>query len=197
MREELLAKSKKQLVIIDEIQKVPALLDEVHYLIEEENMTFVLCGSSARKVKRGHANLLGGRALKYELLGLSINEIADEFDLIRIINTGPLPSHYLHNNPYLALRSYVDDYLKEEILDEGIVRNLPVFSDFLRVSAIGDTEVINLTNIARECGVSAATVRDHYSILTDTLLGAFVPSFTKNQKDELFKLRNFILEMSE
>ncbi len=191
LREELLAKSIKQLVVIDEIQKVPALLDEVHYLIEEENMTFVLCGSSARKVKRGHANLLGGRALKYELLGLSMNEIADEFDLIRIINTGPLPSHYLHKNPYLALRSYVEDYLKEEILDEGIVRNLPIFSDFLRASAIGDTEVINLTNIARECGVSAATVRDHYSILTDTLLGAFVPAFTKKPKRRTIQAPKF------
>ncbi|HEO64111.1 MAG TPA: ATP-binding protein, partial [Candidatus Omnitrophica bacterium] len=181
-REEVMALKKHQLVIIDEVQKAPMLLDEVHYLIQEEGRVFVMCGSSARKVKRGHANLLGGRAIRYELLGLSAVEIGKSFNLTQILNSGPIPSHYLSEKPQRMLQSYVDDYLKEEILQEGLIRSLPVFSDFLRVAAIGDTETVNLSNIARESGVSANTVRDHYGILVDTLLGAFLPAYTRRPK---------------
>ena len=180
-----------QLIIIDEIQKAPALLDEVHYLIQEENRVFILCGSSARKVRRGHANLLGGRALKYELLGLSATEVGQDFDLERLVNTGPLPSHYDHDNHHLALRSYVDDYLREEVLEEGLVRNLPVFSDFLRIAALGDTGVINISNIARECGVAASTAREHFQILEDTMLGAFLPVYTARPKRRTIRAPKF------
>jgi uncharacterized protein len=181
-REEVMALPRTKVVVIDEIQKAPVLLDEVHYLIQEENRIFIMCGSSARKVKKGHANLLGGRAIRYELLGLSSVEIGKDFDLVHMLNAGPIPSHYINKNPKRMIQSYVDDYLKEEILQEGLIRSLPVFSDFLRVAAIGDTEIVNLSNIARESGVSANTVRDHYGILVDTLIGVFLPAYTRRPK---------------
>lgn len=181
-REEIQALAPSHLIVIDEIQKAPVLLDEVHYLIQEENRVFCLCGSSARKVKRGHANLLGGRAIRYELFGLSAKEINETFDIARMLNTGPIPDHYNSKNPSRIIQSYVDDYLREEILQEGLIRRLPVFSDFLRVAAIGDTEIVNLSNIAREVGLSASTIRDHYAILQDTLMGAFLPAYTQRAK---------------
>jgi len=190
-REEVMAMPKSKLVVIDEVQKVPQLLDEVHYLIQEENRFFAMCGSSARKVKRGHANLLGGRAIRYELLGLSAIEIGKNFDIVHMLNSGPIPNHYLSKNPLRMIQSYVDDYLREEILQEGLIRSLPIFSDFLRVAAIGDTEIVNLSNIARESGVSANTVRDHYSILVDTLIGAFLPAYTKRPKRRIISAPKF------
>lgn len=191
LREEVAALPQSQLVVIDEIQKVPGLLDEIHYLIQEDGRHFVLCGSSARKVRRGHANLLGGRAIRYELLGLCSGEIGNDFSLVRFLNTGPLPSHYEAENTRLVIRSYVEDYLREEILEEGVTRNLPVFSDFLRVAAIGDTEVVNMSNVARESGVAVSTVRDHYAILVDTLMGAFLPAFTLRPKRRTIQAPKF------
>lgn len=190
-REEVMALPQSKLVIIDEVQKAPVLLDEVHYLIQEQGRVFGMCGSSARKVKRGHANLLGGRAIRYELLGLSAIEIGKDFDIARMLNSGPIPNHYLSKNPARMIQSYVEDYLKEEILQEGLVRSLPVFSDFLRVAAMGDTEIVNLSNIARESGVSANTVRDHYNILADTLMGAFLPAYTKRPKRRAIRAPKF------
>lgn len=191
LREEVTALPPGKLIVIDEIQKAPGLLDEIHFLIEERQSVFVLCGSSARKVRRGHANLLGGRALRYELLGLAAAEIGPDFSLERLVNSGPLPSHYGADNYELALRSYVDDYLREEILEEGLTRSLPVFSDFLRVAAIGDTELVNMTNVARETGMAASTVRDHYAILVDTLMGAFLPAFTRRPKRRTIQAPKF------
>jgi len=181
-REEVMALETERLVVVDEIQKAPVLLDEIHYLIQEQDRVFALCGSSARKVRREHANLLGGRAVRYELLGLTAAELGKDFDLLHMLNAGPLPPHYKSARYTRLIRSYVDDYLREEILQEGLIRRLPVFSDFLRMAAIGDTEIINLSNIARESGVSVGTVRNHYSILIDTLMGAFVPAFTLRPK---------------
>jgi len=191
LREEIAALPFNQLVVIDEIQKTPKLLDEIHWLIEERGQIFALSGSSARKVKRGHANLLGGRAVRYELYGLNMREIGKQFSLIRFINNGPLPNHYNADDAKLLIRSYVDDYLREEILDEGLTRSLPVFSDFLRIAAIGDTEVLNMSNVARETGVAVSTVRDHYQILVDTLLGAFLPAFTKRPKRRTIQAPKF------
>jgi len=181
-REEVMALPEYRLVVIDEVQKAPVLLNEVHYLIQKENRVFVMCGSSARKIRRGHANLLGGRAIRYELLGLSAVEIGKDFNLTHMLNSGPTPDHYMSKKPKRMIQSYVDDYLKEEILQEGLIRSLPIFSDFLRVAAIGDTEIVNFSNIARESGVSANTVREHYSILVDTLIGAFLPAYTRRPK---------------
>jgi predicted AAA+ superfamily ATPase len=190
-REEVMALPNEQVVVVDEVQKVPALLDEIHFMIQETRRVFVLCGSSARKLKKGHANLLGGRALRYELMGLSRQEIGGAFDLEAALNAGLLPAHYGHGDVALALRGYVENYLREEILHEGLTRSLPVFSDFLRVAAIGDSEIVNLSNIARESGVSAATVRDHYGILVDTMIGAFVPAYTQRPKRRTIQAPKF------
>lgn len=178
-------------IIIDEIQKVPMLLDEVHWLIENSNLKFALCGSSARKVKRGHANLLGGRALRYELFGFSAYELKDNFDLTKILNYGYLPRHYLRSNPRELLEAYVTDYLKEEIADEALVRNIPNFSNFLNISSLSDSELVNYTNISRDCHVSANTVKEYFTILEDTLLGSFLPAYTKRPKRRVSQSSKF------
>ncbi len=169
-------------IVIDEIQKVPALLDEVHWLIENRGLHFALCGSSARKVKRGAANLLGGRAMRYELHGLSAGELGREFDLDRMLNHGYLPRIYAASRPNRMLDAYIADYLKEEVAAEGLVRNLPTFSDFLDAAALSDGEIVNFSNIARECGVSSHTTKSHFEILEDTLLGRWLPAYRKRPK---------------
>lgn len=182
---------RPEIVIIDEIQKLPALLDEVHRLMEEDGYVFGLCGSSARKVRRGHANLLGGRAVRFEMFGLVSAEVGPEFDYQRFVNHGVLPCHYDSADPGRRLRAYVEDYLREEVIQEGLVRNLRAFHDFLRAAALSDTEIVNFENIARECGVSAPTVREHYQILVDTLLGYFVPAFREREKRRVIHAPKF------
>lgn len=182
LRDELRDAAAGTLVVVDEVQKVPALLDEVHWLVEKRGLCFALCGSSARKIRRGHANLLGGRAVRHELFGFVSHELGEQFDLGRMVNHGTLPRHYLHDHPAKRLQAYVDDYLKQEIAAEALVRNVPAFAGFLRAAAIGDTEMVNYQNIARECGVSSVTAKEHYSILEDTLLGRYLPAFTARPK---------------
>lgn len=189
LREECLAAgldgtSQKDPIIIDEIQKLPQLLDEVHWLIENRNLRFILCGSSARKLKRGHANLLGGRAVRYELNPLTFPEIPD-FSLTRALNAGLLPRHYDNPRPQRLIQSYVGDYLKEEILTEALTRNIPAFSRFLEVAALSNGEIVNYTNIARECGVSSPTVKEYFQIIEDTLIGRHLPAFHKRIKRRL------------
>lgn len=191
LRDELRGAPPGTLTVIDEVQKVPALLDEVHWLIERQGLVFALCGSSARKVRRGHANLLGGRALRHELFGLVSDEIGDAFDLVRFANHGTLPRHYLAERPVRMLRAYVEDYLKEEIAAEGLVRSLPTFSEFLRAAAIGDTELVNYSNIARECGRSVNAVKEYYQILVDTLLARFLPAYTRRPKRRVIQAPKF------
>jgi predicted AAA+ superfamily ATPase len=169
-------------VIIDEVQKIPALLDEVHWLHENLGIQFGLCGSSARKVKRGHANLLGGRAVRYELLGFTSAELLNDWNLTRMLNHGYLPRIYLSSQPKRLLNSYVADYLKEEVAAEGLVRNLPVFSDFLNMAALSDTEPVNFSTIARDFGVSSQTIKEYFQILEDTLLGNWLPAYRKRPK---------------
>jgi predicted AAA+ superfamily ATPase len=178
-------------VVVDEVQKVPALLDEVHWLIENRGVSFALCGSSARKIRRGGANLLGGRAMRYELHGLSAEEIGDGFELDRMLEHGYLPRIHEAQKPRRLLGAYVADYLKEEIAAEGLVRNLPTFSNFLDAAAIGDGEVVNYSNIARECGVSSHTVKSYYEILVDTLLGRWLPAYRKRVKRRVFSSPKF------
>ncbi|MCC6847861.1 MAG: ATP-binding protein [Deltaproteobacteria bacterium] len=190
LRDELAARPA-DLVVIDEIQKVPALLDEAHWLIENRGTRFVLCGSSARKLRRGHANLLGGRALRRELCGFVSTELGREFDLVRALNHGGLPRHYLRDAATPLLRAYVNDYLKEEIAAEGLVRNLPVFSTFLGAAALADAEQVSYATIARDCGVSAPTVRGYFEILVDTLLGRFLPAFTRRPKRRVAQTPKF------
>lgn len=191
LRELLAVKSENPLVIIDEVQKVPALLDEVHWVIENRNIRFALCGSSARKLKRGHANMLGGRAVRYELYGLVSAELEDQFNLEKILNQGYIPRHYLSSKPLKLLEAYVSDYLKEEIAAEGIVRNLPVFSRFLDIASLSDAELVSFATIARECGVSAPTIKEYFQILVDTLLGSWLPAYTIRPKRKIISAPKF------
>jgi len=182
LRQELAKRTDTPFVVIDEVQKLPALLDEVHWLHENRGVQFALCGSSARKVKRGHANLLGGRAVRYEMFGFVSGELGREFNLDRALNHGYLPRIYLSKQPRRLLNAYVANYLKEEIAAEGMVRNLPVFSNFLNLASLSDTEMVNFSTIARDCGVSSQTVREYFQILEDTLLGRWLPSFRLRPK---------------
>lgn len=191
LREEVEADATRRVVVLDEIQKVPGLLDEVHWLIENRGRVFALCGSSARKVRRTHANLLGGRAVRRELLGLVSAEIGREFDLVRALNQGYLPRHYLAEDADDRIRAYVSDYLREEIAQEALVRNLPAFSGFLSAAALTEGSIVNFANIARECGVSAPTVREYFQILTDTLLGRFLAAWTRRPKRRTIQAPKF------
>ena len=182
LRAELGSTKERRQVVIDEVQKVPALLDEAHWLHENAGIRFALCGSSARKVRRGQANLLGGRAVRYELHGITAAELGREFDLERLLNHGYLPRIYQSDRPQRLLAAYVGDYLKEEVAAEGLVRNLPVFSEFLSIASLSDTEIVNFSTIARECGVSSPTIRGHFQILEDTLLGRWLPAYRKRPK---------------
>lgn len=182
LRQELEQRGGTPFVVIDEVQKVPALLDEVHWLHENRGLRFALCGSSARKVRRGNANLLGGRAIRYQLYGLTSAELGRDWDLVRMLNHGTLPRIYLAGTPRRMLRSYVGDYLKEEIAAEGLVRRLPAFSAFLDIAALSDAELINFSTIARDCGVSSQTIRVYFDILVDTQLGRWLPAWRKRPK---------------
>ncbi len=187
LREQLIAARKAigdRPVILDEIQKVPALLDEVHWLIENERIGFILCGSSARKLKHGQANLLGGRAWRFEMAPLVSAEL-ENLDLLRALNQGLIPSHYLSNDWRRNLRSYVNDYLKQEILDEGLTRNVPAFSRFLDAVGYSHGELINYANIARDSGVDARTIREYYQILVDTLFGRFVEPYSRRSSRQV------------
>lgn len=181
LREQLLAVGgdlTRTPVILDEVQKVPRILDEVHWLIENKGLKFVLCGSSARKLKRGAANLLGGRAWRFEMLPLTWLEL-HEMDLLRALNHGLVPLHYLQEDATRSLKGYVRDYLKEEVFAEGLTRNLAAFSRFFDAVGYSQGELVNYANIARDCGVDAKTVKEYFTILEDTLLGFMVPPFKR------------------
>jgi len=191
LREQLEASPPSGPVLIDEIQKVPALLDEVHWLIENRGLIFGLCGSSARKVRRGHANLLGGRADRFELHPLIRHELGNEFSLEKALNNGLLPSFYPMESAARAIRSYCADYLKEEIAAEGLVRNLPAFTTFLETASLSDTEQVSYTTIARDCGVSAPAVKGYFELLVDTLMASFLPSYQKRPKRRIVQAPKF------
>ena len=180
-------------IVVDEIQKVPALLDEVHWLMENRGYRFALCGSSARKVRRGAANLLGGRASRYRLHGLTGSEMGPEFDLDRLLNHGYLPRLVKVARPARLLDAYIADYLKEEVAAEGLVRNLPAFSGFLDAAALSDGEMINFSNIAADCGVSSHTAKSYFEILEDTLLGRWLPAYRKRPKRRVIGAPKFYL----
>ena len=167
-------------IIIDEVQRVPPLLDEVHRMIEDDGLSFVLCGSSARKVRRGRANLLGGRAWRFLLHPLTWPEIP-AFDLLRALNRGLIPQHYDAAQHRRALSGYVDDYLKEEVFDVGLTRNVAAFSRFFDALPFCHGELLNYSNVARDCGVDSKTVREYFQILVDTLLGVFVEPFRRRR----------------
>ena len=189
-RELVLATARGTVVVVDEIQKVPALLDEIHWLMVNHPTRFVLSGSSPRKIIRSGANLLGGRALRYELYPLIYNEIPN-FDLQRALNNGLLPRHYLSDNPKKLLSAYIGNYLRDEIIAEAKIRNIGAFTKFLEAAAFSNGEMVNYTNIASDCGVSAITIKEYFQILEDTLIGRFVPSYQKNPKRRVIVASKF------
>lgn len=179
-------------IIIDEVQKIPAILDEVHWLIEHGGPPFLLTGSSARKLRRGHANLMAGRAWRRIMVPLSRQEV-DDLDLERVMLSGLLPPHYLSPKPLEALRAYVADYLAEEIAAEGLTQNIPAFSEFLRVAALTNSELLNYLNIARETGISHKTVRAYFQILEDTHLGFRVSPWKSSKRRRMILTEKFYL----
>jgi len=189
LREQILAE-RPAMVIIDEIQKIPVLMEEVHWLLEHTSTQFVLCGSSARKLRREAHNLLGGRAVEKFLLPLTSSEIP-EMDLEHTINTGLLPVHYLAKDARPMLKAYVNNYIKEEIIDEAATRNVPAFSRFLQAVGLTHGRLLNYANSARECGVSTSTVRAYYQILIDTLLGFELAPWRKTKTRRLIETAKF------
>lgn len=179
-------------IIIDEIQQVPELLNEVHRLIFEKHLRFVLCGSSARKLRRKGYNTLGGRAIPCYLYPLVSAEIPD-FDIDRAINHGLLPPHYDAENPSMLMSAYLNVYLHEEVKAEALVRNQTSFNRFLTIAAMTDGEMVNYNNIASDCMVSANTVKEYFSILEDTLVGYYIPSFSRMQKRRVVQAPKFYL----
>jgi len=187
LREQLLSKEDQKLkhpIILDEVQKIPKILDEVHWLIENKGLRFILCGSSVRKLKRGRSNLLGGRAWRYELFPFVSKELED-WELLNVLNRGMIPDHFFQVNYKKALRAYVQDYLKEEIFAEGLTRNIPAFSRFFDAMGYSHGELTNFSDIARDCAVDSKTVKEYYQILADTLLGTMVEPFKKRQSRQV------------
>lgn len=177
-------------VVIDEIQKIPLLLNEVHRLIEDKKIKFILTGSSARKLKHADVNLLGGRAWEADLFPFIKLEIT-HFSLERYLIYGGLPSVYLSEDPREELIAYVDIYLKEEIQAEGLVRKIQSFSKFLTVSALTSGNILNFSSLSNDVGIPAPTVREYYQILQDTLIGFLLPAWTKSIKRKAFSTAKF------
>jgi len=177
-------------VVIDEVQKIPHLMDEIHWLIENQGYRFILSGSSARKLRRGNVNLLGGRAWRFELYPLVSRELG-EFDLNKALISGFLPSHYFSVDSSMDLKAYIRDYLKEEIQAEALTRNLPAFSRFLKSAAISNGMLLNYSNAARDAGVAAKTIREYYQILEDTLIGRQLLPWNKSKKRRLIETAKF------
>jgi uncharacterized protein len=181
---------RTQPVIVDEIQKLPALLDEVHSLMSRHGLRFILTGSSPRKLLRGGGNLLGGRAVRFDLLPLTSAEIPD-LSLDRALNRGLLPPHYLSERFASRLGAYVGDYLREEVMAEALTRNLPAFQRFLEAASFSNGQIVNAATIAREIGVAANTIRGYFEILVDTLVATWLPAWTKRAKRRVIQAPRF------
>ncbi|MCU0288563.1 MAG: AAA family ATPase [Acidobacteria bacterium] len=197
-RNEVLAasKSKQPLhIIVDEVQKIPQLLDEVHFLVESEiPCYFILSGSSSRKLKRYQANMLAGRAWTFQLYSFSYAEIKDNFNLFAVLKYGTLPGVFLNTEEYEkkeTLHSYVDTYIKEEIEIEANIRNLSGFLRFLPIAAQQNGELLNYSNIARETEIPAHIVKGYYKILEDTLLGFFLLPYAKSIRKKMSQQPKF------
>jgi len=170
------------IVVIDEIQRLPTLLNEVHRLIESRGVRFLLTGSSCRKLRRGGVNLLGGRARIKHLHPLTWKELGDQFDLSRAIARGLLPSIYFSDDPRADLEAYAGAYLQQEIIAEGAARNIPAFSRFLKVAAQCNATIVNFTNLANDAQVARTTVYEYFEILKDTLILHELPAWKKTKK---------------
>ncbi len=181
---------KNKIIVIDEIQKVPELLNQVHRMIEKYKTKFLLTGSSARKLRRGGVNLLAGRAWEANLFPLVSHEIP-RFDLEKVLRIGSLPHVYLSDHPQEELSAYVDTYLRQEILAEGLIRKIPPFTRFLKVAALSNSQLLVYSSIASDCGVAATTVREYFSILEDTLIGFSLEPFIASKKRKAIETAKF------
>lgn len=193
LRQELEVLPQGSVVIIDEIQQVPRLLNEVHWLIVHCKHRFVLSGSSARKLKRSDANMLGGRALKNTMFPLVSAEI-DDFDVLRAVQNGMIPRHYLAPNTsvlWRRLQAYISVYLSEEIKAESLVRNLSAFNKFLEIAAMTDGEMVVWKNIAQDCGIDVKTVKEYFAILEETLVGYMIPPYSKKVTRDIRQASRF------
>ena len=188
--ESLIAAAPADIIVIDEIQRIPELLNEIHRLIETQNITFLLTGSSARKLRRGNANLLAGRVWDARMFPLIYRELPD-IDLDRYLRYGGLPAVYLSEYPVEELDAYVNTYLKEEILAEGLIRRLPPFSRFLKTIALANGEMINFTKLANDCQVPPSTITEYVGLLEDTLIGFLLPAWTESKKRKAIKTGKF------
>lgn len=177
-------------VVIDEIPEIPELLNEVHRLIQKRGLRFVLCGSSARKLRRKGTNTLGGRARPCFFYPFVSAELPD-MDLDKALLYGLIPPHYLNEHPEELLPAYIDVYLKEEVKEEAIVRKLDGFQRFLEAAALTSGEIVNYSNIANDCGVKSNTVKGYFEILEDTLIGYMVPAYTKVMKRKVVQAPKF------
>lgn len=178
----LIAKGFKDWIIIDEIQRIPELLNEVHRLIEKYKYKFILTGSSARKLKKSGPNLLAGRALRYHLYPLTSVELGRDFNLNHSLAYGHLPCAYTEKDPKGYLESYVKTYLQEEVQQEGLTRNLGAFSRFMETASFSQASVLNISEVARECSIERKVVENYFTILEDLLIAERVPVFTKRAK---------------
>lgn len=183
--ENLIPKDFSDWVIIDEVQRIPELLNEVHRLIEKYKYKFILTGSSPRKLRKKGYNLLGGRALSYALHPLTSVELGADFDLSRSLKYGCLPCVYTEADPKRYLESYVKTYLDEEVRQEGLTRNLSAFSRFLEAASFSQGSLLNITAVARECAIERKAAENYFSILEDLLIAYRVPIFTKRAKRRL------------
>jgi predicted AAA+ superfamily ATPase len=173
---------KDRIVVIDEVQRLPILLNEVHRLIETRGIRFLLTGSSARKLRRGGVNLLGGRARIKYLHPLTSNELGELFDLNKALKMGLLPSIYFSDDPLADLQAYTGIYLQQEIVAEGVTRNIPAFSRFLKVAAFCNGTIVNFTNVSNDAQIARTTVYEYFEILKDTLILYELPSWQKTKK---------------
>jgi predicted AAA+ superfamily ATPase len=185
-------RKSEQFIIVDEVQKVPELLDEVHRLIESERIRFILTGSSTRKLRRSGANLLAGRAVTRYLHPLTSVELGGDFDLLSALRQGFLPGALAASDPSDFLKSYVATYLREEILAEGILRNLSAFARFLEAASFSQTQLLNVAEVAQESHVSRKVAEDYFQILEDLLLAVRLEPFTRRAKRKISSHKKFM-----
>lgn len=191
--EKRIPKGFDHFIVIDEVQKIPALLNEVHRLIESHGYRFILTGSSARSLKRKGVNLLAGRALNYTMHPLTCYELGADFSLETALQFGLLPSIYHLTDPKHYLETYITNYLREEVLQEGLTRNLGQFARFLETASFSQGNVLNMSEISREVGIERKLVSNYFDILDDLLIGYRLPVFTKRAKRRLVSHPKFFL----
>jgi uncharacterized protein len=189
--EQYIPPGHKDWVILDEVQKIPALLNEVHRLIENKKYRFILTGSSARSLRRKGVNLLAGRALTYYLHPLTNNELNKDFSLLRSLKYGQMPMAYSSKKPEKFLSSYINTYLEEEVLQEGVTRNIGNFNRFLEVASFSQGEILNISQVAGETQIERKTVENYFKVLEDLLIGIRLPVFNKRAKRKLIAHSKF------